>query len=227
MRSTKGQRAVRAAVLFGAGAVVASVTGLAAAASHSFSGYTSIAMGGIAQGTPFSGTFRYDPAALAPGGSVAYYGGTKTVYPDAYSELSLTIGSNTVQEIVPGAIALFNDVNPPNSIPVGDSFYSFDPLSGAPNRSTGSFIGLTPNFIYLGLVDSSGGVFAGPSLPVALNRADFTAAFIGINYGPFGAGNTTTISNLVSLSPVPEPASALLMLGGLAAVAAARQRAKA
>jgi hypothetical protein len=207
--------------------VVASATGLAAAASHTFSGYTSVTMGGVAQGTPFSGTFRYDPAALAPGGSIAYYGGTKTVYPAAYSELSLTIGANTVQEIVPGAIALFNDVSPPHSIPVGDSFYSFDPLSGAPNRSTGSFAGLTPNFIYLGLVDSSGAVFTGPSLPGVLHRADFTAAFIGVNYGPFGTGNTTTISNLVSLSPVPEPAAALLMLAGLAAVAAARRGARA
>ena len=81
--------------------------------------------------------------------------------------------------------------------------------------------GLVPNYIYLGLVDASGAVFTSSALPQTLTLSQFNEAFLGINYGPFGAGNTTTIFPLTSLSTVPnsqsvpEPASSILLGTGL------------
>jgi hypothetical protein len=48
--------------------------------------------------------------------------------------------------------------------------------------------------MYLGFSDPTGTVFNGTSLPGALNTAAFQESFLGIDYGPFGAGNTDTIS---------------------------------
>lgn len=200
---------------FAAGAAHASTT------SYSFSGVTSLAMGSIPGGTPFTGTFSYDPAAT--GVSTSYYGGTQNLFANAYSALTMTIGGKTVTEGAPGTMALYNNVNPPNSIPVGDSLYTFNPLNGqGPLHSGGSFTGLTPNFIYLGFVDSSGKVFPGNSLPSKLSLASFNEAFIGINYGP-----TTTISSLTSLSPVPEPGTWAMMIAGLGILGSAARHRKA
>jgi PEP-CTERM motif len=187
-----------------------------AAVSYNFSGSTSRAMGGVAAGTPFTGTFSYNSS--VSGVTTPYFGGTETLFANAYSALTLTIGGQTVTEGAPGTLALYDSVSPPNSIPVGDSLYTFDPLNGqGPLPSSGSFTGLTPNFIYLGFVDSSGTVFTGTSLPAGLSLSSFNSngVFIGINYGQFGAGNTTTISFLNTLSPVPEPAVAALLMAGL------------
>lgn len=181
-----------------------------------FSGTTSVTMDGVPAGTPFTGTFAYDPGASAPLGDVPFYGGTKTVYQDAYHALTLTIGANTVRETVPGVITLYDNVNPPSGVPVGDSMYTFTPGGGLPNPSTGSFVGLTPNFIYLGFVDHTGSAFAGPSLPSTLHLGSFTSVFVGVNFHPYGAGNTTVISSITSLTPVPEPAAWALMAAGLA-----------
>lgn len=186
-------------------------------------------MDGVPAGTPFSGTFAYDLSAVAPLGDVAFYGGTRTIYENAYSSLTMTIGGNTVQETVPGAITLYNDVNPPNGVPVGDSMYSFTPGSGNPNPSTGSFAGLTPNFIYLGFVDTAGSAFSGTSLPSTLDLASFTSVFVGVNFHPFGTGNTTTISSIRTLTPVPEASTHALTIAGLgmlALVARRRRRAR-
>lgn len=195
-------------------------------AVFAFTGTTSVAMDGVPAGTPFSGTLVYDLGAAAPAGSVAFYGGTKTVYVNAYSALTMTIGGETVQETVPGPMTLYDNVNPPNGVPVGDSLYSFTPGSGNPNASTGSFAGLTPNFIYLGFVDTSGSAFSGSALPATLDLGTFTSAFIGVNFHPFGAGNTTTIASLRTLTPVPEPTTLGLTLGGLGVLglAVARRR---
>ncbi|MEW5786509.1 MAG: PEP-CTERM sorting domain-containing protein [Pseudomonadota bacterium] len=198
--------------------------------TYEFSGLTSMAMGGVAANTAFTGSFTYDTGVAAQ--STAYNGGTQNIFDNAYSALTLTIGGNTVSSTVPGDLALYDSVNPPHSIPVGDSLYTFQPLSGGgPLASTGSFAGLTPNYIYLGFVDVGGTVFSsGGSLPGNLNLADFDSAFIGINYGPFGAGNTTTISSLRTLqltAAVPEPESYALMLAGLAMISLAARRRRA
>lgn len=187
----------------------------AAAATVTFSGATSLAMGGIAAGTPFTGVFTYDPTALSSG-DTPYYNGTQTIYPLGFSQLSMTIGGQTVTESVPGTLTLFNNVQPPNSIPVGDSLYTFNPLNGqGPNPSSGSFAGLTPNYIYLGFVDNTGQAFSSTQLPASLTTLKFNEAFVGINFGPLGAGNTTTISFISLGSAVPEPSAAAMAGVGL------------
>ena len=190
----------------------------AATVSYNFSGVTSSTMGSISGGTPFTGTFSYDSS--ASGVSSPYYGGTQNLFANAYSQLTMTIGGKTATEGAPGTMALYNNVSPPNSIPVGDSLYTFNPLSGqGPLHSSGSFTGLTPNYIYLGFVDSSGKVFPGNSLPSSLSLSSFNNAFIGINYGP-----TTTISFLTRLSPVPEPGTWAMMIAGLGMLGFAARR---
>jgi len=191
-----------------------------ATVTYTFSGDTSIAIGSIPGNTPFTGKFTYNPSAV--GVTTSYYGGTETLFANAYSGLTVTIGGSTVSETVPGTIALFNNVNPPFSIPPGDSLFSFDPLSGAgPNASTGEFVsyGLTPDLLYLALSDSTGTAFSGTNLPSVLNLAAFNSALVGIDYGPEGAGNTDVISNLSTLRAVPDESyTAWLMLcalGGL------------
>ena len=128
-------------------AIFVTSTAHASTTAYRFSGITSLAMGSIPGGTPFTGTFSYDPAAT--GVSTSYYGGTQNLFANAYSALTMTIGGKTVTEGAPGTMALYNSVSPPNSIPVGDSLYTFNPLSGqGPLHSSGSFTGLTPNYIY-------------------------------------------------------------------------------
>lgn len=208
---------------------LASAGAQAAPVSYAFSGVTSTTMGGVVAHTSFTGTFTYDAAAT--GVISSYYSGTQAIFDNAYSSLTLSIGGNTVSSTVPGDLTLYNSVSPPHSIPVGDSLYTFQPLDGGgPNPSTGSFTGLTPNYIYLGFVDIGGTAFnSGSALPTSLNLSDFDSVFVGINYGPFGAGNTTTISSLLTLTPtapVPEPETYALMLAGLAAVSLAARRKK-
>jgi hypothetical protein len=202
---------------------IAATGALAATSSFTFTGKTSVAMDGVAAGTPFSGSFVYDPGASAPGGTVPFYGGSETVYHNAYTSLTMTIGANTVHAVVPGPMALYDSVDPPSGVPKGDSLYTFKPGT-LPNPSVGSFTGLTPNFIYLGFVDTTGRVFSGSALPATLSLDSFTAAFIGVNFHPFGAGNTTVISSLTTLTPIPEPAAWMLMAAGLAGLAVARRR---
>jgi hypothetical protein len=218
LESTKtAGMALVAAACFAAGSASA------ASVSFTFSGKTSVTMDGVAAGTPFSGTFSYDPGATAPGGTVPFHGGTETVYQSAYTSLAMTIGSHTVHEVVPGPMALYDSVDPPSGVPKGDSLYTFKPGT-LPNASVGSFAGLTPNYMYLGFVDTTGQVFSGGALPASLSLGAFSAAFIGVNFHPFGAGNTTTISSLTTLAPIPEPAAWVLMAAGLGGLAVARRR---
>lgn len=207
-------------------AAFATGTAHASAVTYNFSGVT-YSMGAIAAGTAFTGTFSWDPAAA--GVTTSYHNGTQTLFSNAYSALTMTIGGQTVTEGAPGTMALYNNlnVNPAVSIPNGDSLYTFNPLNGqGPLASSGSFTGLTPNYLYLGFVDGSGKVFSGTSLPSSLSLSSFGVlslpsfgvAFIGIDYGPMGAGNTNSIALLTSLTPVaavPEPGEWALMLGGL------------
>lgn len=203
----------------------ATVGAQAAGTTVSFSGVTSLTMGGMAAGTPFTGVFTYDPAAPSSG-DAPYYNGTQTIYPAGFTQLAMTIGGQTVTESAPGTITLFNNVQPPNSIPVGDSLYTFNPLNGqGPNPSSGSFAGLTPNFIYLGFVDNTGQAFSSTQLPASLTTLKFNEAFVGINFGPLGAGNTTTISSISLGSSVPEPSvAAMAGVGLLWLCAVARHR---
>jgi hypothetical protein len=171
-------------------------------------------MGSIVAGTPFTGVFSYDSSVA--GVTSPYYGGSQNLFANAYRQLSVTIGGRTVSASAPGTIALYNNVSPPRSIPAGDSLYSFNPLGGGPSHSSGSFAGMSPNFIYIAFVNYNGGAFGGNTLPSSLNASSFDSAFVGFNYGPFGAGNTTTIADIASSAAlaVPEPEEWAMMLAG-------------
>lgn len=184
--------------------------------SYHFSGNTSLAMGNIPGNTPFTGTFTYNFG--TSGVTSSYDGGTATVFSNAYSTLTLTIGGSTVSETVPGAMELDYEFTPPGNNTPDDALYTFNAQSGAgPNASTGTFAsyGLTPDDIYLSFYDTSATAFSsGTTLPSTLNLPEFDSALIGVDYGPEGAGNTDTVSNLKTLTPVsvPEPNSLCLTL---------------
>jgi hypothetical protein len=193
----------------------------ARATTITFSGNTSIAIGSIPGNTPFTGTFTYNPSAT--GVTTSYNGGTETLFSNAYTGLTLTIGGSTVHETVPGTIALFNNLTSSGGVSAGDDLLSFDPFGAGENPSSGTFTSysLTPDFIYLSLVDSTGTAFSGTNLPAALNLAEFTSAVVGVDYGPLGSGNTDTISNLSTLKTLPDRTStAWLLLGAVAALLA-------
>ncbi len=175
----------------------------------------------VPDNTPFTGTFTYNYA--APGATTPYFGGTETVFANAYTGLTMTIGADTVSETVPGPITMFNDINPPDSYSPGDSLYSFDALeAGVINPSTGTFAayGLTPDYMFLGFVDFTGTAFSGTTLPTTLSLSEFSQdeAFIEVFYGPQGPGLMGNSFTLTSLTPVPEPGSGLLVISGLAAL---------
>ena len=116
-----------------------------------------------------------------------------------------------------------------DTVPPGDSFYTFVPGDNTgPGPSTGSIDGVRPDFFYLALVDLSGQAFSGSGLPQSLTLSDFSAAFVGIDYGPLGAGNTDTIFFLSSLNTVstPEPPTVTIVAIGLFTLAMAMLRTK-
>lgn len=179
----------------------------------------------IPDGSPFSGQLSYD--VLQAGVVTPFYGGTQSVF--AFNSLTLTIDGQTVAE-GPGNLGLYNDVNPPTGVPVGDSLYTFVPgnSGNSPGPSSGSIDGVTPNYIYLGFVDPSGQAFGGSGLPQSLTLSEFSQTFVGIDYGPLGAGNTDTIFSLSSLNTVstPEPPTVTIVAIGLFTLAMAMLRTK-
>lgn len=176
----------------------------AAPVTYQFTGTTSSTMtvndgtsaGTIPAGTPFSGTFTYDDAqTVAP---VAFAGGTHSTY--AFSLMTLTMGTTTVSW-GPGAFQVYDNLTSTTSgYPIGDSFYAN--IMGVPPH--GTINGAQFNWIFLGLADPTGTAFMGSSLPANLNLASFQNPFIEFNYGawgtPWGAGNTSTLQFLSSLS---------------------------
>ncbi len=122
-----------------------------------FSGQTdaAVTVGGnsIPSGSVFQGQLSYDAPQTAA--VTSFYGGTQSVF--SFNSLTWTIGGQTVSE-GPGQLGLYNNVTPPNGVPVGDSFYTFVPgiSNNAPNPSTGSIDGVAPNYIYLGFVRLDG-----------------------------------------------------------------------
>jgi hypothetical protein len=179
-------------------------------------------------GTPFAGTFAYDSG--QPGTITTFRGGTQSAF--TFNWLTLTIAGQTVTE-GPGSLGLYNDVtSSPNGVPNGDSLYTFVPgiPNNSPNPSTGTINGITPNFIYLGFVDPVATAFSGPGLPTTLHLPSFSGAFLGLDYGPLGAGNTVTIHPLSTLtgstlpSQVPETSSLLVFLMSISACMVAQRK---
>ncbi len=191
-------------------AIICGLLGLAAAmnaapATYQFAGTTSSALtvnngtntGNIPAGTPYTGTLTYDDAqAVTP---VSYSGGTHTVY--NFTQMTMTVNGTTVS-FGPGQIDVFDNLVSQVSYPSGDSLYVNISGSVAPN---GLLNGSQFNYIYLALLDATGTAINGGRLPANLSLANFqTSSFVGFNYGtggvPYGAGNTTTIQFLSSLS---------------------------
>lgn len=206
--------------------VAASSMAAAGNITVTFSGTTSLPISTIPQGTAFTGKLVYSYPQTAT--ITSFYGGTQSEF--TFDSLSMTMNGQSVSTGA-GSLGLYNDVTPPNGVPVGDSFYTFVPgiPNNSPNPSTGSIDGVTPNFIYLGFVDKTGAVFSGPGLPGTLSLAAFSEVFLGIDYGPLGTGNTDTISPITSLSTsgsiaTPEPGSSLLIATGLMVLAALRRK---
>lgn len=222
----------------GLAAIALATSASAATVVVDFAGHTNHAMQGVAANSAFTARLVYDDAAL---GQTRYIAANAPVgyFDQAFSEFSITIGGQTVTS-GPGGLLVGDNVPSTQGYPPGDFLYTFNGVGGAPGPSRGSFLGLTPNFIYLGLLNSSGSAISSRSaLPGSLNGFLTGDSFVGFNYGPFGAGNTTSIAFISSItqgsanspggggnggdggdsqgspSAVPEPATWAIMLVGL------------
>ena len=164
--------------------------------TYSFSGNTSMSIGGIPANTRFSGTFTYN--ASLTGLTSSYYGGTQTLFSNALSNLSVTIGGDTVSQSSPSTIAMYVGVNPPYSIPVGNSIFSWYPLDGGgPPAVIGSFFGygVKPSNLYLDFTGISN--LSGTTLPSNISSLTASQCALGIT-----VGNSSTISFITSIQLV-------------------------
>lgn len=191
--------------------------------SYGFSGVVSTDMGGIAAGTAYTGTFSYDPSVA--GTTTPYFnlGATQTLFPNAFSSLTLTIAGNTVSGGSPGNVVIYNNSlldGGLHGVATGDSLWTYG-YNALPLPSTGSFVGLKPIGISFGLIDRTATAFnanPGPiSLPLTIPDFMFTTAEIRVYTDV--ALYTSNLSSLTPLASVPEPATYPLMLVGLAGLA--------
>lgn len=197
--------------------------------SYGFTGVTSTGMGSIVAGTAFTGTFSYDPSVVGVTSPYHYLGSTKTIFTNAFSSLTLTIGGNTVTAGAPGNIVIYNNSEIDGALygyATGDSLWTYG-YNVLPLPSSGSFMGFTPTGISFGLIDRTATAFnagLGPiSLPPTLSEAMFTSGEIKV-YGVGGA--TSNLSSLTPLAVVPVPATWVLLIGGLGAFGAFARRRK-
>jgi hypothetical protein len=162
--------------------------------------------GSIPAGTPYTGTLTYDGAQTpAP---AAYGGGTHTVY--TFDNLAFTIGTSTANS-GPGRIDVYDDLTTSTSYPTGDSVY----VNFAGVAPSGLLAGAAFNWMGLALLDRTGAAVTGGALPADLEGASFGTRFSEFNFGTrgtkWGAGNTSTIQSLTSLTtagtqpPPPAP----------------------
>lgn len=151
--------------------------------------------GSIPAGTPYTGTLTYD-AGQAPA-PVAYGGGTRTVY--TFTNLAFTVGTSTANS-GPGRIDVYDNLTSAQGYPNGDSIY----VNFAGVAPTGLLAGAAFNWMGLALLDPTGAAVSGGTLPSNLNTANFPTHFSEFNFGtlgtPWGAGNTSMIQSLTTLS---------------------------
>lgn len=152
-------------------------------------------VGSIPAGTPYSGTLTFDGAQTPT--PVAYGGGTHTVY--AFTNLAFTIGTSTANS-GPGRIDVYDNLTSAQGYPNGDSLY-VNFAGVAPN---GLLAGAAFNWMGLALLDPAGNAITGGTIPAGLSTASFPTHFSEFNFGtlgtPWGAGNTSMIQGLTSLS---------------------------
>lgn len=189
--------------LLGAASVIALPAGAASAApaQATFAGTITNRMavnngtntGSIPAGTAYTGTVEYDTNASVA--TVAYGGGTHTVYP--FTKLTFTIGTSTATT-TSGRIDVFDNVLTSTGYPTGDSVYVNFTGSVAPS---GLLAGADFNWMGLAFLDPSAKAVTAAALP-ALNGAAFSTMFSEFNFGTagtrWGAGNTSMIQSLTS-----------------------------
>ena len=151
--------------------------------------------GMIPAGTPYTGTLTY-AADQAPA-PAAYGGGSKTIY--AFDNLAFTIGASTANS-GPGRIVVHDNLMNAQGYPNGDSIY----VNFAGVAPSGLLAGAAFNWMGLALLDPTGAAVSGGVLPARLDIARFPTHFSEFNFGtlgtPWGAGNTSMIQGLSSLS---------------------------
>lgn len=198
---------------FAAGATHATIV------SYSFDGVTSTGMGGVVAGTPFTGTFSYDSSVI--GVTTPYYnlGATQTLFANAYTTLTLTIGGSTVTAGVPGDIVIYNNSlldGALHGVATGDSLWTSG-YNVLPPPSTGSFAGINPIGISFGLIDRTATAFNAGSGPISLSPAISPSSFTSgeIKVYTSAAVFTSNLSSFSATAAVPVPGSFALMLSGL------------
>lgn len=185
----------------------------AATATSSFAGTVSSSMnvnngsntGSIPAGTPYTGTVTFDDAQTpAP---VAYGGGTHTTY--AFTNLAFTVGTSTANS-GPGRIDVYDNLTSASGYPNGDSLY----VNFGGVAPSGLLAGAAFNWMGLALLDPTGAAITNGRIPAGLSTAAFPTRFSEFNFGtlgtPWGAGNTSMIQTLTSLTtsggtPPPPP----------------------
>jgi len=203
----------------------------AAPVSYSFGGVTSTGMGAIAAGTPFIGTFSYDPSVTGVTSHYYNVGATQTLFANAFSALTLTIGGDTVTGGAPGTLALYNNSladGALHGVATGDSLWTYG-YNVLPLPSAGSLAGLSPIGISLGLIDRTATAF-NPGLnpvllPSSLSPSSFTSGEIRVY--TTGVVYTSYLSSLAPIAAVPEPETYALMLAGLGLVGLVARRKRA
>lgn len=176
--------------------------------------------GSIPAGTPYTGTLTFDAAQTPVPAS--YGGGTRTIY--TFDNLAFTVGTSTANS-GPGRIDVYDNLTSAQGYPNGDSVY----VNFAGVAPSGLLSGAAFNWMGLALLDPSGNAVTGGALPAGLNTANFPTHFSEFNFGtrgtPWGAGNTSMIQSLTSLTtsgPTTPPAPITFnptLPGGTAGVA--------
>jgi hypothetical protein len=152
-------------------------------------------------GQPVSGSFAFDSAAIdqIPANTqIGQYIATNA---------TLQIGSESYGDA--NAAIIIDDGTAP-----GDQYELVaDSLTGNP---VGAF---APQFWELHLQDSSASVYSDDSLPTSLDLTDFDNTFVLLRFGDGASTFADLTASVDSIAVVPEPASALLLLGALARLA--------
>ncbi|MDD5274761.1 MAG: putative Ig domain-containing protein [Methylovulum sp.] len=147
--------------------------------------------GTVPKDAPYTATVTFDDAQVVT--PVAYYGGTRSTY--ILTNLTVTMNGSTITQTGPGTIDIFDNVNPPNSWPPGDTiaFNSASIPSMPITEPTGTLYGAHFRFINIMLVDYTGTAFSGTALPHAINAASYSYGQKSLELTYTSLSGTTTM----------------------------------